>query len=130
MGVKFEYRPKIVDVRGLSHLTALGMMAIDWFESGSEDHYPWGVGNDCRDLIRQIISNYVRSCDDEEKSLTYAVYGVKDKRVKFVPAKHGGINVLYYTGISDNPTISREWTVNEYCELANDWYGEDEENER
>ena len=130
MGVKFEYKPKITDVRGLSHLTAVGMMTLDWFNDNSEDTYPWNVEDVCRTLVIDVISHYILSCDVEEKSLTYIVVGSdKSRYVKFTPAETGGIDIEYVCGTGYSPVV-RHWSVDQYCEMADDWYDDEDDDER
>lgn len=107
------------DVRGISHLTAIGMMTTDVFDKSG----------DFNDIDRynfiDLINNYIMHCDPLTNSVEYLTNGGPQKRVIIRPAGLDGIKIEYYLGI-DKRVVT--WSFDDYAEIAGDW-GNDEDDE-
>lgn len=99
------------DVRGISHLTCIGMMTSDVFDKDGDFN-----AIDCEDFIN-LINNYIMHCDPQTKSIEYFTDGAPHKRVIFEPAGLDGIKIEYHLGIDKQVTI---WSFYDYAELAGD----------
>lgn len=99
------------DVRGISHLTAIGMMAVDILAEGDKFDY-----FECGDFAK-LINNYTRHCDPQTKSVEYFVSDAPQKRVVIRPAGLAGIKIEYYLGMCEKSTF---WSFENYAELADD----------
>lgn len=100
------------DVRGISHLTAIGMMTSDVFDETGDFN-----GIDQEDFIN-LINNYTMHCDPQTNSIEYFTNGAPHKRVIIRPAGLDGIKIEYYLGI-DKRVVT--WPFDAYAELAGDW---------
>lgn len=100
------------DVRGISHLTCIGMMTADIFDPENEFDY-----FDREDFF-YLINNYVMRCNPDNYSIEYATVGKMHKRVIFEPAGLDGIKVRYYLGNHPHTVM---WSFDDYAELADDW---------
>ena len=107
------------DVRGISHLTAIGMMTSDVFDNTGDFNYI-----DREDFIN-LINNYTMHCDPLTNSVEYFTNGAPHKRVIIRPAGLDGIKIEYYLGIDKRVTT---WSFDYYAELADDW-GSDSDND-
>ena len=107
------------DVRGISHLTCIGMMTSNVFdETGDFNCFD-------RDDFISLINNYTMRCDPQTNSIEYFTNGAPHKRVIIRPAGLDGIKIEYYLGI-DKRVVT--WPFDAYAELAGDW-GNDEDDE-
>lgn len=109
------------DVRGIPHLTAIGMMASDVFDNKNEFDTL-----DREDFIH-LMNNYIVRCDPNNYSIEYATCGEMHKRVIFEPAGLDGIRVSYYLGTHPHTVM---WNFDDYTELSNDWGSGFEDDER
>lgn len=100
------------DVRGISYLTAVGMMTTDVFDETGDFN-----GIDQEDFIN-LINNYTMHCDLQTNSIEYFTNGAPHKRVIIRPAGLDGIKIEYYLGIDKQVTT---WSFDDYAELAGDW---------
>lgn len=107
------------DVRGISHLTAIGMMTSDVFSKDGDFNYL-----DREDFL-YLINHYIMRCDPETNSVEYFTEGAPRKRVIIRPAGLDGIKIEYYLGIDKRVTT---WGFDDYAELADDW-GSDSDND-
>lgn len=105
-------RISIDDVRGIPHLTAVGMMATDIFTSDETfDHFGY-------EDFTNMLGNYVMRCDPETKSKEYFTKGAPHKRVVFSPAGFDGIKVEYSFGYNKKVVY---WSIDDYMELSGEW---------
>lgn len=125
MGVKFEYLPAITDTRGLSHATIIGMMAMDWI--GKRQDHTSQIEDIVIAGVRQLCRQYVETVDLDKKAKVIYNPDHPNFKVIFEPAKHEGIDVKYYIG--EKEYIVCNWSVDEYCENADDWYDDEEDEE-
>lgn len=108
------------DVRGIPHLTAIGMMTSDVFDKTGDF-----TGIDCEDFIN-LINNYTMRCDPQTNSIEYFTNGAPYKRVIIRPAGLEGIKIEYYLG-NDKRVVT--WSFDNYAELAGDWGSDDDDDE-
>ena len=101
----------VLDVRGISHLTAIGMMTTDVFDETGDFNYL-----DREDFIN-LINNYTMHCDPLTYSIEYFTNGAPHKRVVISPAGLDGIKIEYYLGTRPNIVM---WSFYDYAELAGD----------
>ena len=99
------------DVRGISHLVAIGMMTSDIFDKTGDF-----TALDCEGFI-DLINDYTMRCDPQTNSIEYFTNGAPHKRVIFEPAGLDGIRVSYHLGIHPNIVM---WSFYDYAELAGD----------
>lgn len=100
------------DVRGIPHLTAIGMMTTDVFDENANSNYL-----ERYDFVN-LINNYIMHCDPQTKSIEYCTKGEPHKRVIFEPAGLDGIKIEYHLGAEKRVTT---WSFYDYAELAGDW---------
>lgn len=108
------------DVRGISHLTCIGMMTADIFAEDGKFDYA-----DREDFIN-LINNYTMHCNPDDNSVEYFINGRPHKNVTFYPAGLDGIRIEYHLGVCQAVTT---WDYDDYAELANDWGSDSEDNE-
>lgn len=108
------------DVRGISHLTCIGMMTADVFDNKNEFDYF------AREDFIYLINNYVMGCDSLAKSIEYFTNGAPHKRVIIRPAGLDGIKIEYYLGL-DKRVVT--WSFDDYAELAGDEGSDSEDDE-
>ena len=108
------------DVRGISHMVAIGMMTSDVFDETGDFNYL-----DREDFIN-LINNYIMHCDPLTNSVEYFTTGAPHKRVIIRPAGLDGIKIEYYLGI-DKRVVT--WPFDNYAELADDWDSNSEDDE-
>ena len=99
------------DVRGISHLVAIGMMTTDVFDENAKSSYL-----ERYDFVN-LINNYIMHCDPQTKSIEYCTKGEPHKRVIIRPAGLDGIRIEYYLSVEKRVTT---WPFDTYAELAND----------
>lgn len=108
------------DVRGISHLTAIGMMTVDVFDKAG----------DFTDIDRynfiDLINNYTMHCDPLTNSVEYFTNGAPRKRVVISPAGLDGIKIEYYLGLAKRVIT---WSFDDYMELADDGDSDSEDDE-
>lgn len=102
----------VLDVRGIPHLTAIGMMTSDIFDETGDFN-----GIDQEDFIN-LINHYTMHCDPLTNSVEYFTNGAPHKRVIIRPAGLDGIKIEYYLGL-DKRVVT--WSFDDYAELAGDW---------
>ena len=109
------------DVRGISHLTAIGMMTSDVFDENANSNYL-----ERYDFVN-LINNYIMHCDPQTKSIEYCTKGEPHKRVVIRPAGLDGIKIEYYLGTDKRVTT---WDYDDYMELSGEWENmpDDDEN--
>lgn len=100
------------DVRGISHLVAVGMMTSDVFDKSGNFNYI-----DRYDFI-DLINNYTMHCDPLTSSVEYISNDAPHKRVVIRPAGLKGIKIEYYLGGDKRITT---WDVDDYMELSGEW---------
>ena len=100
------------DVRGISHLVAIGMMTSDVFDNNANSNYL-----ERYDFVN-LINNYIMHCDPQTKSIEYCTKGEPHKRVIIRPAGLDGIRIEYYLSAEKRVTT---WSFYDYAELAGDW---------
>ena len=108
------------DVRGIPHLTAIGMMTTDVFDKTGDFNYL------DREAFINLINNYTMRCDPQTYSIEYFTNGAPHKRVIIHPAGFDGIKIEYNLGI-DKRVVT--WSLDEYAELAGDWGSDSEDDE-
>lgn len=108
------------DVRGIPHLTAIGMMTSDVFDKDGDFN-----AIDREDFIN-LINNYTMRCDPQANSIEYFTNGAPHKQVIFEPAGLDGIRVSYHLGIHPNIVM---WSFYDYAELADDRDSDAEDDE-
>ena len=108
------------DVRGIPHLTAIGMMTTDIFDKTGDFNYL-----DREDFIN-LINNYTMRCDPQTNSIEYFTNGAPHNRVIIRPAGLDGITIEYHLGI-DKRVVTRSF--DDYAELAGDWGSDDDDEE-
>lgn len=106
------------DVRGISHLVAIGMMTSDVFDENAKSSYL-----ERYDFVN-LINNYIMHCDPQTKSVEYFTNGAPHKRVIIRPAGLDGIKIEYYLS-NDKRVVT--WPFDAYAELAGDWGNDDDE---
>lgn len=102
----------VLDVRGIPHLTAIGMMTSDVFDETGDFN-----GIDQEDFIN-LINHYTMYCDPQTNSVEYFTNGAPHKRVIIRPAGLDGIKIEYHLGV-DKRVVT--WSYDNYAELAGDW---------
>ena len=122
MGATFRMLPAITDTRGLSHTTIMGMMAMDWL--GKNQTETSQVEDIVIAMVRRMCAQYVETVDVKKKAKVIYNPDYPDLKVVFMPMKHDGIDVCYY--FEKNERIIIHWSVDEYCENADDWYDDDD----
>lgn len=122
MSATFRMLPAIVDTRGLSHTTIMGMMAMDWL--GKSQTYTTQKEDIVIDMVRRMCAQYVETVDVEKKAKIIYHPDYPDCKVEFLPMKHDGIDVCYYFG--KNECITIHWSIDDYCENTDDWYNDDD----
>lgn len=106
------------DVRGISHLVAIGMMTSDVFDNNANSNYL-----ERYDFVN-LINNYIMHCDPQTKSIEYCTKGEPHKRVIIRPAGLDGIRIEYYLSAEKRVVT---WPFDAYAELAGDWGNDDDE---
>ena len=113
-------KASVDDVRGISHLVAIGMMTSDVFDETGDFNYL------DRENFINLINDYTMHCDPQTNSIEYFTNGAPHKRVIIRPAGLDGIKIEYYLGI-DKRVVT--WPFDAYAELAGDWGNDSEDDE-
>ena len=108
------------DVRGIPHLTAIGIMTTDVFDKTGDFNYTE------RENFIRLINNYIMHCDPLTNSIEYATSGVPHRRVIFEPAGLDGIKIEYHLGVEKRVCT---WDYDDYAELSGEWMHDDDDDD-